>query len=119
MRHILAVLVENQPGVLTRVSGLFSRRGYNIDSLAVGQTHDPGVSRMTIVVDGDDQVIEQVVKQLDKLVDVIDVRDIAVDQFPRHYPFLSGVFGHYFFSNRHTHKASSPTSWSTLFSAFK
>ncbi|HHY29343.1 MAG TPA: acetolactate synthase small subunit [Syntrophaceticus sp.] len=80
MRHILAVLVENQPGVLTRVSGLFSRRGYNIDSLAVGQTHDPGVSRMTIVVDGDDQVIEQVVKQLDKLVDVIDVRDITVDE---------------------------------------
>jgi acetolactate synthase-1/3 small subunit len=80
MRHILAVLVENQPGVLTRVSGLFSRRGYNIDSLEVGQTHDPGVSRMTIVVDGDDQVIEQVVKQLDKLVDVIDVRDITVDE---------------------------------------
>jgi acetolactate synthase-1/3 small subunit len=80
MRHLLAVLVENQPGVLTRVSGLFSRRGYNIDSLAVGQTHDPGVSRMTIVVDGDDQVIEQVVKQLDKLVDVIDVRDITDDE---------------------------------------
>ncbi len=79
-RHLLAVLVENQPGVLTRVSGLFSRRGYNIDSLAVGQTHDPGVSRMTIVVDGDDQVIEQVVKQLDKLVDVIDVRDITDDE---------------------------------------
>ena len=77
MRHILAVLVENQPGVLTRVSGLFSRRGYNIESLAVGQTHDPEISRMTIVVDGDDQVIEQVVKQLEKLVDVIKVRDIS------------------------------------------
>ena len=77
MRHILAVLVENQPGVLTRVSGLFSRRGYNIESLAVGQTHDPEISRMTIVVDGDDQVIEQVVKQLEKLVDVISVRDIS------------------------------------------
>src|SRR5690606_4629250 len=77
MRHILAVLVENQPGVLTRVSGLFSRRGYNIESLAVGQTHDPEISRMTIVVDGDDQVIEQVVKQLEKLVDVINVRDIS------------------------------------------
>ncbi|HHW28446.1 MAG TPA: acetolactate synthase small subunit [Syntrophomonadaceae bacterium] len=77
MRHILAVLVENQPGVLTRVAGLFSRRGYNIESLAVGQTHDPEISRMTIVVDGDDRVIEQVVKQLEKLVDVIDVRDIS------------------------------------------
>jgi acetolactate synthase-1/3 small subunit len=77
MRHILAVLVENQPGVLTRVAGLFSRRGYNIESLAVGQTHDPEISRMTIVVDGDDQVIEQVVKQLEKLVDVINVRDIS------------------------------------------
>ena len=77
MRHTLAVLVENQPGVLTRVAGLFSRRGYNIESLAVGQTHDPEISRMTIVVDGDDQVIEQVVKQLEKLVDVIDVRDIS------------------------------------------
>ena len=77
MRHTLAVLVENQPGVLTRVAGLFSRRGYNIESLAVGQTHDPEISRMTIVVDGDDHVIEQVVKQLEKLVDVIDVRDIS------------------------------------------
>ncbi len=80
MRHILAVLVENQPGVLTRTSGLFSRRGYNIESLTVGQTHDPEVSRMTIVVDGDNQVIEQVVKQLDKLIDVIDVRDITQDE---------------------------------------
>ncbi len=77
MRHVLAVLVENQPGVLTRVAGLFSRRGYNIESLAVGQTHEPSISRMTIVVDGDDRVIEQVVKQLDKLIDVIDVQDIT------------------------------------------
>ena len=77
MRRILAVLVENQPGVLTRVAGLFSRRGYNIESLAVGHTHDQEISRMTIVVDGDDQVIEQVVKQLEKLVDVISVRDIS------------------------------------------
>ena len=77
MRHILAVLVENQPGVLTRVAGLFSRRGYNIESLAVGHTHDQEISRMTIVVDGDDQVIAQVVKQLEKLVDVISVRDIS------------------------------------------
>ncbi len=77
MRHTLAVLVENQPGVLTRVAGLFSRRGYNIESLAVGQTHEPSISRMTIVVDGDDRVIEQVTKQLDKLIDVIEVQDIT------------------------------------------
>jgi acetolactate synthase-1/3 small subunit len=77
MRHTLAVLVENQSGVLTRVAGLFSRRGYNIESLAVGQTHEQSISRMTIVVDGDDRIIEQVVKQLDKLIDVIDIQDIT------------------------------------------
>lgn len=81
MRHTLAVLVENQPGVLTRVSGLFSRRGYNIESLAVGQTQEQSISRMTIVVDGDDRVIEQVVKQLDKLVDVIDIQDITDKEY--------------------------------------
>ena len=67
MRHILAVLVENNPGVLTRVAGLFSRRGYNIDSLSVGRTESPNISRMTIVVEGDDLVLEQVTKQLHKL----------------------------------------------------
>ena len=77
MRHTLSVLVENQPGVLTRVAGLFARRGYNIESLAVGQTHDPSVSCMTIVAGGDDLVIEQVVNQLDKLIDVIEIRDIT------------------------------------------
>jgi acetolactate synthase-1/3 small subunit len=76
-RHILSVLVENQPGVLTRVAGLFARRGYNIESLAVGETHDPSVSSMTIVAAGEDLVIEQVVKQLDKLIDVIEIRDIS------------------------------------------
>lgn len=81
MRHTLSVLVENQPGVLTRVAGLFSRRGYNIESLAVGETHEPTVSRMTIVVDGDDLVIEQVVKQLNKLIDVIEVRDITQEEY--------------------------------------
>lgn len=81
MRHTLAVLVENQPGVLSRVAGLFSRRGYNIESLAVGQTQDPTVSRMTIVVDGDDRVIEQVVKQLNKLIEVIDIQDITEEEY--------------------------------------
>lgn len=79
--HTLAVLVENNPGVLARVAGLFSRRGYNIDSLAVGRTENPAVSRMTIVVDGDDQVLEQVTKQLHKLVDVIKISDITRDAY--------------------------------------
>lgn len=77
MLHTLAVLVENNPGVLTRVSGLFARRAYNINSLSVCQTEDPGISRMTIVVDGDDAVIEQVTKQLHKLVVVHKVTDLT------------------------------------------
>jgi acetolactate synthase-1/3 small subunit len=81
MRHTLAVLVENNPGVLTRVAGLFSRRGYNIDSLAVGRTENPRLSRMTIVVEGDDLVIEQVTKQLHKLVDVLKINDITSEQY--------------------------------------
>ncbi len=80
MKHTLAVLVENRAGVLSRVSGLFSRRGYNIDSLAVGVTEDPTISRMTIVVRGDDHVLEQVTKQLNKLIDVIRVTDIKADE---------------------------------------
>ncbi|MBN2488552.1 MAG: acetolactate synthase small subunit [Methanosarcinaceae archaeon] len=80
MKHTLAVLVENRAGVLSRVSGLFSRRGYNIDSLAVGVTEDPAISRMTIVVRGDDHVLEQVTKQLNKLIDVIRVTDIKADE---------------------------------------
>jgi acetolactate synthase-1/3 small subunit len=79
MKHTLAVLVENKSGVLSRVASLFSRRGYNIDSLAVGVTEDPAISRMTIVVHGDDHVLEQVTKQLNKLVDVIKVSDIGGD----------------------------------------
>lgn len=77
MKHTVAVLVENKPGVLTRVAGLFSRRGFNIESLAVGVTENPDTSRMTIVVSGDDKVLEQVMKQLNKLIDVIRVSDIA------------------------------------------
>lgn len=83
MKHTLAVLVENHAGVLSKVSGLFSRRGFNIDSLAVGITEDPKVSRMTIVVDGDEYVIEQVSKQLNKLIDVIKVTDISTDSVVR------------------------------------
>lgn len=73
----LSVLVENRPGVLSRIAGLFTRRGYNIDSLTVGRTEDPRYSRMTIVVDGSEDVVEQVGKQLHKLIDVIKVTDIS------------------------------------------
>jgi len=73
-KYTLSVLVENHPGVLTKVSGLFSRRGFNIDSLAVGTADVPGTSRMTIVVDGDESTVDQVSKQLEKLVDVRTVK---------------------------------------------
>jgi acetolactate synthase-1/3 small subunit len=76
-KHTIAVLVENKFGVLSRVAGLFSARGYNIESLSVGETTDPGVSRMTLVVRGDAFVIEQVIKQLHKLIDVIKVTDLS------------------------------------------
>lgn len=76
MKHTLSVLVENKPGVLTRIAGLFARRGFNIDSLAVGETEDPKLSRMTITVDGYDQPLEQVTKQLHKLINVIKITDL-------------------------------------------
>ena len=76
MKHTISVTVANKFGVLARVSGLFSSRGYNIDSLAVGETQDPKISRMTIVVKGDDRILEQVIKQLNKLVDIIEVSDL-------------------------------------------
>ena len=79
-KHTLAVTVENRPGVLTRVATLFRRRGYNIESLTVGTTENPTISRMTIVVEGDDKIIEQVTKQLYKLVDVIKIIDISAEQ---------------------------------------
>lgn len=75
-KHTLSILVENHAGVLSRVAGLFSRRGFNIDSLAVGVTENPEISRMTIVVDGDDYTVEQVSKQLNKLIDVIKVKQL-------------------------------------------
>jgi acetolactate synthase I/III small subunit len=77
MRHILSVTVENEPGVLSRVAGLFSGRGFNIESLNVGPTLDPGVSVMTITTEGDEQIIEQIVKQLRKLITVIKVVDLS------------------------------------------
>jgi len=82
-KHTIAILVENKFGVLSRVAGLFSARGYNIESLSVGETLDPSVSRMTIVVRGDEFVIEQVMKQLHKLIDVIKVSDLTDDELAR------------------------------------
>jgi acetolactate synthase-1/3 small subunit len=78
--HTLAVFVENKAGVLSRVTGLFSRRGFNIESLAVGTCEEPGMSRITIVVIGDDEKIEQVMKQLNKLIDVIKVSDLTENE---------------------------------------
>jgi acetolactate synthase-1/3 small subunit len=83
MKHNIAVLVENKAGVLSRISGLFARRGFNIDSLAVGTTDDPKVSRITIVVDGDDYIAEQVTKQLNKLIDVLKVRNLEEHDITR------------------------------------
>jgi acetolactate synthase-1/3 small subunit len=81
MRHVLSALVQNQPGVLAHVSGMLASRGFNIDSLAVGETEDPNLSRMTFVVHGDDNVLDQVRKQLDKLVTVVKVQDISSEDF--------------------------------------
>jgi len=84
MRHTISVLVENKFGVLSRVSGLFSGRGFNIESLSVGETIDPAISTMTIVTTGDDQIVEQITKQLNKLIDVIKVIDLLdVDHVER------------------------------------
>ena len=81
MRHTISVLVENKFGVLTRIAGLFSGRGYNIDTLNVGPTDDPATSRMTLVTRGDDATVEQIVKQLEKLVDVLKVQDFREGEF--------------------------------------
>ena len=81
MRHTISVLVENKFGVLTRIAGLFSGRGYNIDSLNVGPTQDPTTSRMTIVTRGDDATLDQIVKQLNKLTDVIKVQDFPDGEY--------------------------------------
>jgi len=75
MRHVITALVQNEPGVLAHVAGMFAARGFNIDSLVVGRTEDPVLSRMTIVAIGDDRVLEQIRKQLDKIVTVVKVRD--------------------------------------------
>jgi acetolactate synthase-1/3 small subunit len=80
MRHIISIQLENEPGVLSRVSGLFSARGFNIESLTVATTNDPTMSRMTIVSVGNDSIIEQIIKQLDKLIDVVKVTDLTATE---------------------------------------
>ncbi len=80
-RHVLSALVQNQPGVLAHISGMFASRGFNIDSLAVGETEDAQLSRVTFVVMGDDRVLEQVRKQLEKIVTVVQVTDISREDF--------------------------------------
>jgi acetolactate synthase-1/3 small subunit len=91
MKHTISALVENKAGVLARIAGLFSGRGFNIDSLAVGETLDPDISRMTIVVRGDDRILEQVCKQLNKLVDVVKVQDFMGKEFVGRELFLIKV----------------------------
>jgi acetolactate synthase-1/3 small subunit len=81
MRHVLSALVQNVPGVLAHISGMLASRGYNIDSLAVGETEDPNLSRMTFVMVGDDSVMEQVRKQLEKVVTVVKVEDVSSQQY--------------------------------------
>lgn len=81
MRHVLSALVHNVPGVLAHISGMLASRGYNIDSLAVGETDDPNLSRMTFVVVGDDRILEQVRKQLEKIVTVVRVDDISSQDY--------------------------------------
>lgn len=81
MRHTISVLVENKFGALTRIAGLFSGRGYNIDTLNVAPTQDPATSRMTIVTRGDDATLDQIVKQLEKLANVIEVQDFRSDEY--------------------------------------
>jgi len=81
MKHVISVLVQNKSGVLARIAGLFSGRGFNIDSLCVAETLDPTKSRMTIVVQGDDRILEQVSKQLNKLVDTIKVTDFKGEEY--------------------------------------
>jgi acetolactate synthase-1/3 small subunit len=79
--HILSVIVENKSGVLARIAGLFSARGYNIDSLSVSETEDPNISRMTIVVKGNEKILEQIFKQLNRLIDIIKVQDLTSEEF--------------------------------------
>lgn len=91
MKHVITAIVENQPGVLARIVGLISGRGFNIESLNVAPTHDPSISRLTMTVPGDDRVLEQVTKQLNKLVDIIKVTDMTRKRFVNRELLLAEV----------------------------
>jgi len=94
MRHLVSVLVQDNPGVLQRIAGLIARRGFNIESLAVGRTHQPGLSRISLVVSGDDAVLEQVEKQLNRLIEVIKVTDHAEPHVERELALVKvGIAG--------------------------
>ena len=80
MKRVIALLMENQPGALSRVVGLFSQRGYNIESLIVAPTEDPSLSRLTMTTHGDSEVVEQITKQLNKLIDVVKVLDLSLEE---------------------------------------
>lgn len=89
--HTISVLAQDQPGVLSRLAGLVSRRGYNVTSLSVGKTHRPGLSRFTLVVNGDETVVDQIVRQLDKLIEVVDVRNLSESTFVERWMTLIKV----------------------------
>ena len=91
MKHTLSVLVEDQSGALSRISGLFARRGFNIESLAVGPAEAPGISRLTMVVEGSDETLQQMPKQLDKLVNVLNVIDLTILQFLNRFSKEQGL----------------------------
>ena len=91
MKHYISALVENKAGVLARITGLFARRGFNIDTLTVGETHDPSVSRVTIVVDGDDYIADQVTRQLSKLIDVRLVKQLDTSRMTQREAVLVKV----------------------------
>jgi len=92
-RHVLSITVENYSGTLSKVAGLFTRRGYNIDTLNVAETMDPGISRITVTVTGDEEVLEQITKQLNKLINVIKIIDLVyeINSVVTHYSLLSLV----------------------------
>jgi acetolactate synthase-1/3 small subunit len=91
MKHTISVLAEDHPGVLTRLAGLVSRRGYNVDSLSVGRTEKEGISRFTLVVSGDDETVQQIEKQLEKLIEVIEVKDLSKGPFVERWMVLAKV----------------------------
>jgi acetolactate synthase-1/3 small subunit len=89
--HTISVLAQDNPGVLSRLAGLVSRRGYNVTSLSVGETHRPGLSRFTLVVNGDDGAVEQIVRQLDKLIEVVEVKNLSEHKFVERWMTLIKV----------------------------